>query len=103
MEIIKEIKEAEKQAKQIVEQARLDAQQIASDAKLKRQRSLEQRAQSRREAIERAENEALAKAGNEAKDIQTQAQKSCEQIKDSAKSLLDGASGKVIEFIRQMA
>jgi vacuolar-type H+-ATPase subunit H len=100
MELIKKIKEAEAQAKEVIEQARGDAGRIADKSAADRNSKLEVAGVQRREAIESAIASA-AKAGKSEVDALSNREVGKKQaLVDSAKQKMDAAVTKIVAAIK---
>jgi len=99
MELIKKIKQAEAQAREIVEQAKAEAARLAEKGRENRRQTLAQTEQERKKATEAvvaaAESEGLA----EVKRLKAQAEKERQQLRDNAGSKMSGAVAKVMDYI----
>jgi len=100
MELIKQIKECEAQAQQIVEQAKTEAAGRAEKERRKRQQALQQAEQNRREAVEKAAAQAQLEGLKEVERLKADAQHRCRQLHDKAKGRIDAAVAKVTSYIR---
>lgn len=102
MQIIKEIKEAEKQAKQIVADAEKQASQMLEDAKKERLSSLEDRKMTRRTAIDSSVESAEKQAKAEADKINADSTQACQQLEDGNDLVVDKAVDMVIGYIKEL-
>ncbi|MFI4912126.1 MAG: hypothetical protein ACIAQZ_10715 [Sedimentisphaeraceae bacterium JB056] len=103
MEIIKEIKEAEKQAKEIVSEAKEKAAEITEQAKKQRAQSLEDRRSVRRETIEKAVDDADNEASMQASSLEMESNKICQDINSKTGQSLNDAVEKVTGFVNSLA
>lgn len=100
MELIKKIKEAEAQAKEIIEKARSDAGRIADKSAADRNSKLEAEGVKRREAIESAVADA-EKAGKSEVDALSNREAGTKQsLIDNAKQKMDAAVNKIVAAIK---
>jgi V/A-type H+/Na+-transporting ATPase subunit G/H len=102
MEIIKQIKAAEQEAKEIVEQAKSDAIKISEDFVAERDRLKAQAADQRRKAIEAAIADAETKAQQQVKQLKDDGAALIEQMRSEAKSKVDAAATKVVDTLKEM-
>jgi len=100
MELIKKIKEAEAQGRQIIEQAKADAARQAEKEREQRRQALIQTEQKRKKtteaAVAAAESEGLA----EVKKLKAQAEKRRQQLRNKVESKKAGAVARVMDYLR---
>ena len=100
MELIKKIKEAEAQGRQIIEQAKADAARQAEKEREQRRQALIQTEQKRKKtteaAVAAAESEGLA----EVKKLKAQAEKRRQQLRNKVESKMAGAVARVMDYLR---
>ena len=102
MELIKQIKEEEAQAKEIIEQAKLDAATIGDSAR-RRQVELTVAAQTeRRQAIERAVTEAEAAGQGEVESLKAKAAEEKQQLHANTGAKIDQCVGRVVDYLQQV-
>jgi vacuolar-type H+-ATPase subunit H len=99
MEIIKQIKAAETQAKEIIEKAKADAVKIAEDFSSERETQLADADKRRREAIDKAVATAEADGQAEVEKLMADGAGQRETMENTAKANLDAAAAKVVAKI----
>ena len=102
MQIIKEIKEAEKQAKQIVADAEREASKMLEKAKNERFSSLDSRKLARREAIDLSVESAANAAQAEAEKLTSESAQACKQIGEKNNRLVSKTVDMVIGFVEEL-
>ncbi len=102
MELIKQIKEAEAQAKEIVEQAKVDAATITEDAMRRQSEQMDAAQEARKQAIERALGEAESAGQSEVEDLKAQAAEEQQQLQSRAGAKIDHCARRVMDHLRQM-
>ncbi len=102
MELIKQIKEAEAQAKEIVEQAKVEAAAIAEDSRARQSEQMNTAQEERKQAIERAVGEAEAAGQSEVEGLKARAAEVKQQVQASAGARIDSCAGRVMDYLRQM-
>lgn len=102
MELIKQIKEAEAQAKEIIEQAKTDAAAIAEDSRGRQAEQMNTAQEERKQAIERAVGEAEAAGQSEVEGLKARAAEDKQQLQASAGARIDQCVGRVMDHLRQM-
>ncbi len=102
MELIKQIKEAEAQAKEIVEQAKADAAAIAEDSRRRQSEQMDAAQEERKREIERAVAEAEAAGQGEVEGLKARAVEEKQQLQASAGGRIDQSVGRVMDYLRQM-
>ncbi len=102
MELIKQIKEAEAQAKGIVEQAKADAAAIAEDSRRRQAEQMNAAQEERKRAIERAVGEAEAAGQSEVEGLKSRAAEEKQQLQSSAGGRIYSCAGRVMDYLRQM-
>ncbi len=102
MELIKQIKEAETQAKGIIEQATADAAAIAEDSRARQAEQMNIAQEERKQAIERAVGEAEDAGQSEVEALKAQAAEEKQQLQASAGARIDSCAGRVMDYLRQM-
>ena len=101
MELIKQIKDAEKQAKDIVEKARQDAAVLVEDTK-KQHSDLQKRAQQRRvRTIDEAVKQAGQAGASQADEITQAGSKEIEALKASSSAKIQSCVDKVLSCLQQ--
>jgi len=102
MELIKQIKEAEAQAKGIIEQAKLDATAIGEDSRARQAEQMNIAQEERKQAIERAVGEAEAAGQSEVEGLKAQAAEEKQQLQAGAGARIDSCARRVMDYLRQM-
>ena len=100
MDLIKKIKEAEAQAREIVEQARAQTASQAEAGRMRRQESLTQAEQDRKKAIEAAVSAAEIEGLAETDKLKAQAEKNRQRLGDKTAGKMAGAAEKVMDYLR---
>lgn len=100
MELIKKIKEAEAQAKEIVEEARVEAGRIADESLAERNTKLEEADSDRRNAIETAVAEAQQSGQSEVEALESSEAEKKQTMIDSARQRMDAAVNKIVAAIK---
>ena len=100
MELIKKIKEAESQARQIIEHAKTQVTQQGEQNQQSRVEAFNSAGQQRKKAID--ESIAKAQAGGlaEVEQLKEQADKDRHQLQENARSKMAGATEKVMEYLK---
>ena len=101
MEIIKQIKAAETQAKEIIEQAKADALKIAEGFSSDRDEQLAAADKQRRDAVDKAVATAGADGQAEVEKLMAEGAAQREEMENTAKSKMDAAAAKVVAGIVQ--
>ena len=99
MELIKQIKKAEAQAQQIIDQAKADAAKQAEENRKNRQQDLAKAEQQRTKATEAAVATAQAQATAEVETLKAQAEKDRQQLRDHVADKMAQAVGKVMDYV----
>lgn len=102
MELIKQIKEAEAQAKEIIEQAKLDAASIGDDARRRQVEQVSAAQAERRQAIERAVADAESAGQGEVESLKAKAAEEKQQLHASAGAKIDQCVGRVVDYLQQI-
>ncbi len=102
MELIKQIKEAEAQAKGIVEQAKVDAAAIAEDSRARQAEQMNTAQEARKQAIERAVGKAEAGGQSEVEGLKSHAVEDKQQLQASAGARIDQCVGRVMDYLQQI-
>ena len=100
MEIIKQIKAAEAEAKEIIEKAKSDAIKIAEEFSANRESQIAQASEQRRKAIESAVAQAETQAKTEVEKLMAEGVGQKEQMQNQARSKMDGAVSKVVNKLK---
>jgi vacuolar-type H+-ATPase subunit H len=100
MELIKEIKKAEAQAQEIIEQARIKATEQAEKGRENRRQALAQAEQHRKKAIEAAITQAQVKGRAEVDGLKTQAEKQRQELHNKTGSKMTAMAAKVMDYLR---
>ena len=101
MELIKQIKEAEKQAKDIVEKARLDAALVLEEAQKQRADLLKDAQQRRIKAIDDAVNQAQQDGKVQADQIAQTGTEAISALKTSCSAKVQSSVEKVLQRLQQ--
>jgi len=100
VELIKKIKETEKQARKVIEQAKAKAAGKAEEGRKNRLEALAEAKQERKKILEAAvaaaESEGLAEIGG----LKEQAEKDRQQLHDKVSDKMAGAVTKVMDYLR---
>ena len=102
MELIKQIKEAEAQAKEIIEQAKAEAVSIGEDARRRQSAAASAAQEERRQAIERAVAEGEAAGQSEVESLKGRAAEEKQQLQENAGAKIDGCVGRVMDYLQQV-
>ena len=100
MELIKKIKQAEAQAREIIEQAKTEAARQAEKGRENRLQLLTQTEQERKKATEAAVAAAESEGLAEVKKLKVQAEKDRQQLRDNVSSKMAGAVAKVMDYLK---
>jgi len=100
MEIIRKIKQAETQAKEIIENAKQKAVKDSEWAKKEFADSMAKAEQNRKKAVEQALNKAQADANNEVSKLNNEAEKYCIELEQKTQSKINSSADKVIDLVR---
>ncbi|MBW8015564.1 MAG: hypothetical protein FVQ82_05195 [Planctomycetes bacterium] len=99
MELIKKIKEAEAQARELIEKAHSDAGRIAEESAADRNSKLEEADDQRREAIEKAVADAENAGQSEVDALSNSEAKKKQALVDNARQKIDAAVNKIVAAI----
>ena len=100
MELIKQIKQAEAQARQIIEQAKADAVKQAEIGRQNRQQDLANAEQQRKKVTEAAVAAAQKEASTKVESLKAKAANERQQLRDKANNKMPPAVAKVMEYLR---
>ena len=100
MELIKKIKEAEKQAQEIIDQSKSDILQTAESAKKAYSQSKDEAVDARRQAIADAEESAVQQALAEVEELKSQASSAQDEVRKMAESKVANAAEKVVSSLK---
>jgi V/A-type H+-transporting ATPase subunit G/H len=100
MELIKQIKQSEAQARQIIDQAKIDAAKQAEVGRQNRQQDLAKAEQQRTKATESAVAAAQKEASAEVENLKAKAENERQQLRDKANTKMPPAVAKVMEYLR---
>jgi len=100
MELIKKIKQAEAEAKEIVEKARVKAGQIADASAAERSSKFEEADALRRQSIESAVADAEQAGQGEVKTLTNRETGKKQGLVDGAKQKMDAAVNKIVAAIK---
>ena len=101
MELIKQIKEAETNAKQIIEQAKADAVRIAEQAYQERTEKLKEAQDKRKIAIEQAVVQAEKSGAAQAETLKNEAKQEIQQLKSQSESKMSSCVDKVLNSLKE--
>ena len=101
MELIKQIKEAEAQAKEIVEQAKADAVAAAEDSRLRQAEQMSIAQEERKQAIDRALAEAEAAGQREVEELKSEGAEGRQRLEAKADANIDHCARRVMDYLRQ--
>ena len=100
MELIKKIKEAERQAQEIIDQAKAESVKEAEQGRSRRLERLAQAEQERKKAIEAAVSAAQSEGLAEVEGLKEQAEKNRQQLHDKVGGKIAGSAAKVMDYLR---
>jgi len=100
MDLIKNIKQAETQAQEIINKAKEDAAKRAEEGRLMRLESLSKAESERKKAIEEAISAARAGAKEEIEQLKAQAEANKQQLSQTAQGKIDGAVTRVLDYLK---
>ncbi|MCK4886292.1 MAG: hypothetical protein KAS96_02830 [Planctomycetes bacterium] len=100
MELIKKIKEAEKQAQEIIEQSKADVLKKAESDKKVYQQSMDEAGAARRQAIADAEESAKQQGLAEVEELKSQAAASRQELRSRAEGRTVSAADKVVSSLK---
>lgn len=103
MELIRKIKEAESQAKKIVEEADKNAAQTETKSVKQRQERLEAAAQQRKMQVAEASENGKNHGKTLAEQMRERDSADMQKLKESANKKTDSAAVKVVDFIKAQA
>jgi vacuolar-type H+-ATPase subunit H len=99
MELIKKIKQAEEQARQIIEQARADAARQTEENRKNRQQALAKAEQERTKATEAAVAAAQNEASAEVEKLKAKAENDRRLLRENVADKMAQAVGKVTDYV----
>lgn len=100
MELIKQIKEAEQQAKEIVETAKAGAVKIAEEARSRQEQRRSQAEDERKAAIEKAIAQAEQDGQAEVEELKAQGTTARSELESKARGKMDAAAEKVMDKLK---
>lgn len=100
MELIKKIKEAEKQAQEIINQSRADVLRKAASDKKSYQESMDKAVADRRKAISDAEEAAKQQGIAEIEELKSQAAEAQRNLRQSTEGKISSAADKVVSSLK---
>ena len=100
MELIKKIKQTEKQAQEIIDQAKAEVVKQAEKGRESRLEALEKAEQEREKVTEAAVAAAEAEGLAEVKNLKSQAEKDRQGLRDKVSSKMAKATTKVIDCLK---
>jgi len=101
MELIKNIKESEKQSQELKEQAKTASEKRAEEFRIKREESLIEAEQQRKRAIEEAVSAARTEGAIEIEALKSDAEGNRKQLREKTAGKLGGAAAKVMEYLKK--
>ena len=101
MELIKQIKEAEKQAGEIVDKAKQDAVALSQAAKARRDSLLQQAQKERQQSIDEAITEAQKKGACQVQQLSEQGDREIAALKESCSTKIQSCVSNVISHLQQ--
>ena len=101
MELIKQIKKAEAESKQIIEAAETEAAKVVAASVTECSGQIEQAALLRNKTIEKAIEQGRKQGLLEAEKLKAQAEATLENLCGNAKKKISSAAGKVTEAIKK--
>jgi vacuolar-type H+-ATPase subunit H len=100
MELVKKIRQAEEQAREIIEKAKADAAEQAEEERKNRRQLLTEAEQQRKKAIEDAVGVARSQGAAEAEKLKAKAEKKQQQLREKAAGRMIPAVKKVMEYLK---
>ncbi len=100
MELIKKIKESEKQAQEIIEEAKAEGSKKAEENRSRRVELLAEAEQERKKAVEAAVSAAETEGVGEIEELKKQAEKDLQHLRDETSSKTAAAAAKVMDYLR---
>lgn len=100
MELIRQIRQAEAEAQQLIEKGKADAAALAEQSRQRRRQRLEEAEQQRKKAIESAVARARDQALADAQNLKTKAEQQRRQLRDSVSGKIPSAVAKVVGFLK---
>ena len=100
MELVKKIRQAEEESREIVEKAKADAAEQAESQRKNRQRLLAEAEQKRKKAIEAAVAAAQSQGLAEIEKLKAQSKKTLQQLRDKAAGKMATAAAKVMDYLK---
>lgn len=100
MELIKKIKESERQAQEIIDQAKAEAVKQAEEGRSRRLERLAQAEQERKKAIDAAASAAETQGLAKIEGLKEQAKNDRQQLRDKVSGKMADATAKVMDYLR---
>jgi len=100
VELIKKIKDAEKQAAEIVKQAETQALRQAEDLRKAKSEKLKQAETARKKAIDEAVARSEIEGQNEVEKLQSQGQKDRQELRQRTAPKIQAAATKVMDYLK---
>ena len=100
MELIKQIKQAETQAQEIIDQAKAQTIKEAELARQKRQQAIAQAETERKEAITSALERARAEGQKQLEGLKAQADDAQRKLRNETEKKMAGAVDKVLHYLK---
>ena len=101
MELIKQIKQAEAESKQIIEQAKAESAQMIAASAAKGIQEIKEAGLKRNEIIEKVVNDAKAQGMAQAQQLKTQAEQTLEALRNKANERSESAVAKIAETVKK--
>lgn len=100
MELIKKIKQAETQAQEIIEQAKVQAARQAEQDRLSREQKQEDAEQERKKAIEASVSAAESDGLADVNELKAQAENTRQQMREKTSAKTTAAVAKVLDHLK---
>lgn len=100
MDLIKKIKQAETQAKEIINKAKEEVVKRAEEGRLTHLESLSRAESERKKAIEEAVSAAQSEAKVEIEQLKAQAETDRHQLGQAAQGKMEGAVARVLDYLK---
>jgi len=100
MELIKKIKQAETEAQEMIDQARVRAGEEAEKGRKKRLQAQADAEQERKKAVEASVGAAEAQGRIEVEDLKAQAESARQQLREHVAGKTAEAAAKVVNYLR---
>jgi len=100
MELIKQIKQAEAQAEQIIAQAKAEAVRQSQQAAERRMKALSEAEQKRKKTIADAVNTAHSQGIADVEAMKAQGSQTRQQLRDNIAGKIPGAVAKIVNYLK---